>query len=238
MSKLVKRLFNIAYAKVLTASETFLSFFTEDESAFSTFDPQTFISSYKDDFRAAIDAARASGTDEEQEDEQSGETEDVTVKMKESGDVFQKMKYWILKAFEGDITKQNQFGCDDYDDAMKSHDKMIVFMGTFKKMVTDNSAALIARGCPQALIDAVTVKELELRNEKTEQQVEIKKHRGVTQNRVTKYNAVWTIMSEINDASKQVFENDPARMMVYYMPETTSGNGDGDTGNNPPPPAA
>ncbi len=231
MAQEIEKKFKISYANVITSSQTFHDLYELDKADFMNKDPQTFTANYGTDFQTKIDLAAASGTDETQLDEQVGETLDVSVKMKEAKEHFQEtMKYWIEKTFPNDKAKWNEFGFNDYDEASRSHAQMIIFYNTFKTMMTTDGAALVARGCKQTDVDKAATLEAELRAEKTEQQIEIKQRKSITQARIIKYNSVWDVMQEINKGSKATYPDDHAKQSQYFMPETPGGGG------TPPPP--
>lgn len=232
MTEPVEKKFTVSYATVQIAGRTFRAQYDEDQAAYEAKDPLTFVPNYSQNFQVKIDLAAVSGTDEEQQHEQSGETIDVSVKVKEGKALFQTLKYWIELTFPNDLSIQERFGFNDYDKACMTHGGFILFYGTLKSMMTTYGAELVTRGCPQTDVDKVATIDEELRAEKTEQQLEIRKRKGETQNRIIRHNDVWDVMSQINKASKIVWPDDYAMQSKYFMPENPGGGGQ----TEPPPP--
>lgn len=218
--KKIKKLFWLPFSKVITSAETFRLLYHKDHLDFEAKDPQRFTLTYEDDFRTKINDALETGTDESYMDEVSQNSDGVSNKLKEARKYFNvDIRYWVGKTFPDDEAKKKEFGFDNYANAKRTHKLMIDFMNTLKGVVDKNKTEMLAKGTPLAIIDKAEVLGQELRDEKKQQQVKLRERNTLAQNRTIKYNAVWSVMSEINEGAKLVYSENFAHMAQYNMPQ-------------------
>ena len=175
-----------------------------------------------------LDAAEAIPVDETVVDVQVGLGKVVEDKMKAGEEHFQDVKYYVGKAFPGNIDVQNEFGFDDYGKARGNVAKFILFL---KKVGTKLNDAkykdtLRSKGMPATMltISAALAGEIETADRNYDSS---KKGRtGTTQDRRIAYNEVWDLLTLFCAAGKNVYRKNYAKYRRYILYE----------GNQTPPP--
>jgi len=219
----VEAIYTVSQPTVLTEAQSFKNLYAADHAAFEAKDPGVFVVTYEADFLALIVAAIATGTDESYMDTVHAETEDVEVVMEACRKYIQNtLRYWVVKKWGEGSGMFNAFGFDDYKNVDKSHEKMVSFMNNVKNLCAIHTAELLAEGMPALEIAKAPTLAGQILTEKGEQKTAIKIREEKSDIRVAAYNAVWTIMLQLNGASKMVFADDPSHMALYNMPETDS----------------
>ena len=128
--------------------------FTLDKADFTAFDTM-FSDPFGDNWLAQIETAADKLNDDYIVAIQATYTKRVEDKLTECRDFYQKMKYFIERAFPDNKEIWVQFGYPKYDEARKTETKMISFMGILHKAAVEYSEELIAVGFTQAQIDQI-----------------------------------------------------------------------------------
>ena len=202
-----------------------LQHFTDDQTAFSTFDAD-FASPYDADWDTLISTAEAHPTDETVKDQLQQLTAAVDGAMEAARNKFQQSKYFIEKTFPDKPAVRNEFGYDDYDRARKIQIGMLQFMQTFFATATKYAIELDAAGYNAAAVAEIDALRVNLDKANTEQE-KFKGTRSVlAENRVKDMNAAWNRMAQVSKAGKTIFFNDPAKYQLFLLPASNETGSD------------
>ncbi|MHB8904612.1 MAG: hypothetical protein ACYC6D_00625 [Melioribacteraceae bacterium] len=211
------RSFSGSDADMIQASRVMQGLFVEDKIAFTNFDSE-FADPFAENWLQKIEAGNTVAQDSLYVSGQTELTKNVELKMTESRDFFQMMKYFIEKAFPNRKEIWTQFGVNDYDKARTSETKMIQFLGVLHKTAVEFKTELIAAGFSQEKIDKIAALLTELINADYEQEMSKKKRPAITQERIEKLNECYSIMQKVSKAGKIIFANNRAKYDQYLLP--------------------
>lgn len=227
-----KRLFNVADSIMIEAAKDKKGFLIEDKTQFENFDP-SFSASFLEEYGNKISLAEAAPDDEAVNGMAVSYSAVVEEKMKLNRDKFQATKYFVDKAFPGDLGKQIEFGYRDYDKARLSQDKMVLFMKGLYTTCQKYKAKLNEVNFTDENIAQIQQFAVEL-DEANQVQNQFNNNRPtLTQDRIKKVNAVWETMGKICSAGKIIFASDYAKLQRYILPEVAASVPKADV---PPPP--
>lgn len=209
----------IADNDMMEESQVYLDIFaTRDEADFVAFDTSQFGGTFKADWQTAIDEARATPSDELVVDQQQQLTAEVETQMRISRNTFQSFKYWIEKAFPDKRYIWDEFGYDNYKVDSNDQGKMVDFMYMLHATASKYSAELIAVGLTQAEIDALQTTYNDLDAANRAQNQFINERKGKTQERINKYNLVWSYIALVCRVGKIIYKDNPAKYAHYTLP--------------------
>lgn len=222
----IVRLFKIADANMLEFAKALRTWFIADQAVFEAEDTN-YANPFEDDWDTAIDAAENELSDELRKDQLTQLTAIVNQEMTNCRDVFQSAKRYIKKAFPTSQEHWNEFGFDDYDTINDSQPRMIQFMKRFFSIATKYSAQLTA---PAVNFTAARIAEIEttkdaLDTANNDQEVFIQNMLTLTQTRIEKLNAVWTICTDVAGTGKFIFKNNAAKYQHYLLPASEEAPG-------------
>lgn len=221
------RLFNIPDANLLEFAEVVAQMYPSDAAAFIAFD-STFTAEYAGTISTAVEAVKATKSDQVIIDEIAELTQNVLDTMADCNQSYKTIAYFVRKAFADNKAVQNQFGFNDIEKVRKSQPKMALFMQQHANTAVKFKQELIDEGCQEALIDQLLGKAKALQEANVKQE-EFKKERGVlTQDRILLLNEVYKLVKPINDVAQIVYSDDPARLAKYSMPKPKSTQGSSD----------
>jgi hypothetical protein len=223
----------MADADMMQVAEKTREAFIQDNADFQAFDPD-FKDPYAANWQAEIDAAKASPTDDVIIDSMAGFTTATEDVMKLCRDAYQKMKFFIEKAFPEKPHVWNEFGYNDYDRKRKSQPLMIEFMRDLYATAQKYSVELIAKNFTQAKIDEVGALYQQLNASDTSQEAYKGTREVLTQDRVILLNKVWTTTVNVCRAGKLIYMNNYAKYQQYVLPGDSTTPDEEDP--TPPPP--
>lgn len=204
---------------MLDSADTLHALYVADEAEFAGYNAIMFPAGFKTSWLAKITAARNVVKDMVVVDEQQEETLQVTAKMRECMEYFQKFKPTIMFAFPGNVAVWNQFGFNDYDFAARSQGRLTQFMEMLFVTSTNYSATLIAKGWSAPKIAECGTLSTQIRQEQTEQEAAKKDRPVETQERIIVLNDCWDDMVYVTNGAKAVFYNNFAKLHQYVLPE-------------------
>ncbi len=213
----VVRIFKISDAEMIQTSRIYHGLFSQDRQQFINLDPD-FGDPFPDNWMAAIVESESVLRDMDVRDEIAQFTGNVRHKMDECRTHFQKMKYYIEKAFPNNKAVWNAFGYEDYDSARLSEVQLLPFMKNLKTQASKNAAKLIAANYKQADIDKIGTLWQELLEADQAQESYKKERVIITQQRIEKLNAAWEYVLKVNKASKNIFADNYAKLQQYILP--------------------
>lgn len=223
MSKAVEviRKYNVSDAEMLQVSRVIYGLYLEDQESFTTLDP-AFNAAYAEGWLSAIEEGETAARDLTVKDELVLLTAAVHEKLEACRSHFQKMKYYIEKAFPGNTAVWNAFGFNDYEKARKGEKDMMPFMRTLHTQAVKYVAELTAVNFPQAEIDKIAALAAELQTADHEQEMYKKNRLVITQERVESLNKAWGYLVDVNKASKVIFAGNYAKLKQYFLPGEAS----------------
>ena len=203
----------IEYAKSLRGS------FIIDQAIFEGED-SNYANPFEDDWETAITTAESHPTDEQRDDQLTQLTADVLTEMANCRDVYQGAKRYILKAFPNDVTKQNEFGLDDYDAVGRKQPLMIPFMQRLHATSVKYAAQLAdpAVNFSAARIAEIGTRATALDTANKAQEDFMRIMPGFTKERIDAMNAVWDYCADVAEVGKRLFKNDYAKYQQYLLP--------------------
>ena len=211
--------FRLSDSYMLQDSRTTLAEFATDAATFKSFDAD-FDDAFAADWETAIANASNATTDDLVVAEQMGLTAAVEEKMEACRVHFQSAKYYIEKAFPNKPALWKEFGYDNYLNARKSVEKMIVFMSVFNRVANKPTykILLVNAGYSEDNLNAILTKREELIDAKTDQEIGKNSREQITQNRIELLNQVWAFRTKVSKAAKYIFVSNFARYKVYLLP--------------------
>ena len=213
----VIRSYSFSDAVMLQASRVMQGLFVEDKAAFIGFDSD-FNDPFADNWQSKITDAGETDTDNSYTAELTEKTRIVSTTMELCKNHFQKLKYFVEKAFPDHKEIWNQFGFGDYDDARRSEVKMVRLFGLAHKAAIQYTAELTAAGLAEGDIQRIKTLQDELTTADYEQEKHKKKRPSLTQERITALNECYEFMHKVNKAAKIIFAADYAKYNQYLLP--------------------
>lgn len=213
----INRSYNLDDLEMLQKAQVFHDNYVEDEALFQAAFTK-FGLTYAADFQTKIDDADAIPSGDEVEADIIYLTNQIEEKMVVARTAMQKLFTYVEVAFN-DSGMMQKFGRHLYERARGSHMKMKELLERGHRKASDASyqADLLAAGYTAADITQLATLRDEIAALNVEQE-DLKDDRGdKTQERITAYNAVWAYMEELNQASKVVFADNPAKLTQYLL---------------------
>ncbi|TRX65911.1 hypothetical protein [Carboxylicivirga sp. M1479] len=221
------RLFNVPDATLQQHGTSVATVLPNDLEKFKFFD-STFLDSYPDTIKAAIEEVKAIKTDMVIIDEMTEKTQAVYDSAAACNRAYRTITFFVLKAFSDNKAVQNQFGANDIGKLRKDNTRLVVFMGDLIKVVNKYRVELITAGCSEVVIDSLQQLHTKLSEAKTAQEL-FKKERGlITQDRVKKLNDLYELLVPISEMAQIIFADDEARMARYLLPRPKSSTNSAD----------
>jgi hypothetical protein len=218
----VQRNYSFSDSTMLQESGTMNSIFNEDKTAFSSFD-SSFADPFSSNWEKDINSAKDMPVDSIYEAELTEKTKLVQSKLEESRIQFQKVKYFIEKAFPDKKEIWNQFGVGDYMASRNSEAKMVKLLGIMHNAAQQFKEQLISAGINEADITQIQNLKNDLSDADLEQEKTKKKRPAVTQERIKQLNNCYSYMQKVSKAAKIIFTGNSAKYNQYLLPnERTS----------------
>ncbi|MCG3164428.1 MAG: hypothetical protein POELPBGB_00182 [Bacteroidia bacterium] len=211
------RIFKVTDNNMLQYAKALRLIFMEDQAAFVLRDPD-FATPYETNWDGLITTAESHPTDEQVDDLLTQKTNDVEAQMRLCRNKWMDTKPFIKKAFPNNPTIWNEFGFNDYKDVDHSQAGLIKFMRLVHLTAVKYTAQLTAVNYTIAMIAEIETLRaaLSLANDLQEK---FKKDIPVlTQQRVDKHNAVYTVCQTVCETGKLIFRDDYANYQKYLLP--------------------
>ncbi len=217
-------------ADLYAKSRQVLEYLKEDLADFQRFDKARFTTGFLADFEKAITEVRDYIDDETILDQLTGKTANLDEVLAKCRKAYKHYKYFVLKAFEDDIPKQNEFGLDNYDTARRSQAHMIVFMNKIYRAALAHKNELIAAGYSEEQIQELAQLRDELEQANLQQDTFKNKRQQFTQLRRKKLDALMRFITQTCEAGKIIYEDEnPAKYERYIL--QTSNSPDSEAGS-------
>lgn len=216
-SKTNKRLFNIKDVYLLGETKIIFDLFVKDKADFIAFDPD-FGGNFEQGWEQQIKAAGYLSPNHTIMTQMRQTTEKVEQVMEQCKTKFKQSKYFIEKAFPNK-SMQLEFGYQDYYSSSRSQEKMIQFMKEFHAVAVKYQQELLAVGYTQAMIDEINALQQQLDEANKEQELFRRNRGNLTQERITKFNAVWKILTKVCKAGKIIYADNAVKYKQYLLPK-------------------
>jgi hypothetical protein len=217
----VVRSYSFSDSDLIQSSRVIQGLFVEDKASFINFDTN-FSDPFGENWLIKIDALGEVKEDSIQVGELTEATKKVAELMEECKTHYQVVRYFVERAFPGKKEIWSQFGFSDYNEARKSENKMVKFLGIMYKTVITYKDELNAVGFSRANFDKIKTLQTDLTNADEEQELLKKKRPVLTQERISKLNECFDLMHRVSKAAKIIFVNNYAKYNQYLMPNETS----------------
>lgn len=213
----IQKDFSMDYNDMLERAQVFHDSFVVDKATFTAAFPHL-ADPFADDFQDDIDAADAIPSGAEVDSEISVITEQLEAQLALGRKALQKLFTYADIVWDS-VAKTNTFGKNRYGKSRTSQIKMKELLETAHRKATEvtNQAALIAGGYTLAdIAELATIRDAI--DDLNAEQEDMKAARGEkTEQRIIAYNKVWGYMMKINQASKVVFVDSPAKLSEYLL---------------------
>ncbi len=145
MKNRLKRLYQMSDADMLQHSQLVTGFFETDLALFTDLvtDMDT---AYLANLKAQLSSSEAEVSDHVIKDEMAQLTEQVNIKVEECIALYQKLRFFIKRAFKKK-TIQNSLGINEFSDKRKLHGSMIFFMRDLTDNIEKYRTEIAAAGC-------------------------------------------------------------------------------------------
>ncbi len=193
-------------------------FLAVDIADFSAFDP-SFSATYIANFVSAIDLVEQFPDDETVVDIMTGYTIVRDTTWSECKKTYQRLKFFIEKAFPTNFAIQNEFGFNDYLESSKVVEKMIRFMYKLYQTATKYALELTQANVTatdiahiKALHDALKDADYKQEEYKNERQKQTQKRGELIDDLYKNY------ISYVCKAGKLIYTDNPAQYARYLLP--------------------
>ncbi len=223
----IKRIYNFSDVILLEYAEHIVKSIQDDIDKFTTFDKNFTVVSV-DEIRQTIDSIYNIKTDNVIRDELAELTARVNSSLNSCYSCYKGIIYFAEKAFPDNLPIHNQFGKNDIAKAKSNQFTMIMFMENIEKVAAKYRAELIKEGCGESLLDSISEYKKALLESNRLQESYKKERAIITQDRLVACNSLYKKLRPVNEISKIIFANDPARLLKYALPSSKqSGSSNG-----------
>lgn len=216
-----QRNYSISDADMIQEARIMHGLFTEDKPAFGDFD-NLFADPFAENWLLVINNANDVIRDNFYEAGLTEKTKIVQDFLNAAKSHYQKVKYFVEKAFPDHREIWNQFGVSDYDEARKSEVKMILFLGFVYNAALQYKDHLLAAGLPEADIEKIKSLQTDLSKADLEQEKLKKKRPEFTQERIAILNQCYDSMQKVSKAGKIIFNDNYVKYNQYLLPNERS----------------
>ncbi len=214
------RIYPFSDAIMLGYAKTTGAYLESDLAAFTAFDA-TINEAFLTGFNKLLVDADADVTDDVIIDRQVQLTNEANNALAESIELVEKVAYFVEKAFSSNAVR-NEFGFNHLTEAKRAKSKMVMFLGDFSKVSLKYKTELEAQGCKPELLDSIEVLHKKLDEANRQQELFMGNRPVITQERIVKYNALWTKVLGISAAAKIVYRDNLPKQKRYLTPKQSS----------------
>lgn len=218
MEKLPENHCYLTYDEVISKAQAILPHFSVDLPQFNGYDPW-FTQDVKDQLLSGI----YTGLKETDENNQYVEIKRLTylldLKLAQARHLYEKLKYYVDKAFENVKVTHETFGYSDYLKARTSVKRMIPLLNRVVTGISTNDyeARLHDAQMPWGLPSEMAQMAAELTEIYGDLKTQRQLHLRTTRERIELFNSLWDILSKIADDAKIIFANNPERLEIYDL---------------------
>lgn len=190
--------------------------FIADKQTFQEFD-STFDDSFAKSWNTSILAVEMNNSDSTVVSVQQQLTQKVNALQDEGLQLFQRLRYFIEKAFPKQQAVWNEFGVGDYGSARDNQSKCIQFLNNAAQCCTKYQKELASAGFSKKQIDELHNIATLLSDANNDQELYKNNRQLYTEQRVDKLNELWEFAQKVAKASKIIFADEPAKQNLYKL---------------------
>ena len=225
MAKKPTRRFDGSYDDVITKAQSMQPQFQADLPEFTAFNPW-FTEEVNDVLRMETANGLADFSESSHTAEIVTQTENIAGLLTESGKTYQKLIYYVENGLGDTKAVMDTFGRSRYEKARRSEKEMVSLI---KQAITAASQEEFAIGLTSAGMPSSLTADLEeladiLATADGKQEMLKKQQLLVTSERIALFNSIWDKLSHISSASKIIYAEDPARLAIYQLYDSSSSN--------------
>ena len=203
-------------AVLMEKSSTMHSLFVENMAAFTAFDPDLNLT-YANNWNAQIDICQDDSSDSTIIAQQTQHTEALE-KAKTAGLLAaEDLEYYVKKAFPGNKRIAKEFAFNKRSGLRARTLNLISWLMVMKKVADDYAADLAAVSMPAAVLTNLEAAAQNVATKEIDQEYFKRKRLRYTRERMEKFNRLYAICKEVNDAAQSVFRNDYARWQMFEI---------------------
>jgi len=212
-----RRLYNTNDANMLQHSLVLKGYLTNNMADFTAFDSD-FNAAFVLEYGTKLTDAENMMPDNVKKAQIKTETYDVIRKMEECRENYHDIMYFAAKAFPKLKGVLDEFGKSTYNKVSYNHELMFYFMKNLHEVATKYQAKLLAKNCPQAVIDMSLQLSLELEATVKEQNKRKGDRMGTTSKRIEKLNELWKMTCTVRNAGKLIYRKDWGKYQLFLIP--------------------
>ena len=201
---------------ILQKSSTLHALFEDNIAPFTAFDPDM-DSTYAGNWKAQIELCQSDLPDETIVDQQTQRTAELEKAKTASLLAAEDLEYYVKKAFPGNKRIAKEFAFNKRS-GLRAHTlNLISWLMVMKKVADDYSTQLATVNMPLAVLTGLEAAAQAVANKEIEQEYFKRKRLRFTRERMEKFNRLYAICKEVNDAAQSVFRNDHARWQMFEI---------------------
>jgi hypothetical protein len=218
MEKTPIRRFSMTFDDVITKAQSVQPQFELDLPLFTNFNPW-FTEAVNTLLRTEMAAGISDFSESSHTAEIETQTELIAQLLNQSGKKYQKLIYYVENGLGTSKAVSDTFGRSRYEKARKSEKEMVSLLNqaTTAANHDDYKLQLATAGMPLTLPTDLTSLAAELTTADGKQEMLKKQQLLVTSQRIELFNSIWDKLSRISSASKIIFAEDPARLAIYQL---------------------
>lgn len=232
----IARLFHMQDSSLIQKSRILRGYFILDSASFVEED-SSFGAPFADNWLRLIDECASFPTDEQTAAEQTGKTLNVKKYMKDSIDASTRLERFVLKTNPKSSPIYKEFGFRNGLSHI-SQAEMMSYMGNLYIVAKKYKTMLIANGSTEEKIEALNTLAVNLSASDTEQETAKDTRPELTQDRITRLNALYRIDQDVSKVGQKLFKNNPAKSEQYKFVDKPSKVKDDGSNDTPPAPPA
>lgn len=218
MEKLPDNHCYLTYDEVIYKAQAILPYFSVDLPQFNGYD-LWFTKEVKDQLLSGIYTGLKETDEHNQYVEIKRLTDLLDLKLAQARHLYEKLNYYIDKAFDILKVTHGTFGYSDYLKARTSVKRMIALLNQTVLAISTNDyeAQLQEAHMPGALPGEMAQMAAELTEIYGDLKTQRQLHLKTTRERIELFNSLWDILSKIDDNAKVIFANHPGRLEIYDL---------------------
>ena len=218
MGKNIEPRFRLTYDEVIEKAQSMQPQFELDLPLFTNFNPW-FTEAVNTLLRTETAAGLTDFSESGHTAEIETQTELIAQLLNQSGKKYQKLLYYVETSLGNSKAISDTFGRSRYDKARQSEKEMISLLNQAITAANhdDYKLQLSTAGMPLTLPTDLTSLAADLATADGKQEMLKKQQLLVTSQRIELFNSIWDKLSRISSAAKIIFAEDPARLAIYQL---------------------
>ncbi len=121
---------------------------------------------------------------------------------------YRKVRFFVQKAFKGNLVVQNQFRINDYEPSCHALPKHIEFMNEFSQATQQYRESLLASGANEQLLDSMTVAAVEFQQAYQRLEAQKTQRHATTHERIDSLNSLYQQAKQVIEKAIVAFGSD------------------------------